>query len=80
MAGFGRFWPVFLRIPKTETRSSSRAHPSIPATLCGEHYSNAGLLGCFFPEDSQDRNLVLWTRFHGAGWVVTSFAIARQSP
>ena len=58
MAGFGRFWPVFLRIPKTKTRSSSRAHPSVPATLCGERYSNAGLLGCFFPEDSQDRNLV----------------------
>ena len=58
MAGFGRFWPVLLRIPKTKTRSSSRAHPSVPATLCGERYSNAGLPDCFFPEDSQDRNLV----------------------
>ena len=39
-----------------------------------------GCLVVFFPEDSQDRNLVFWSRFHGAGWVVTSFAIARQSP
>ena len=54
-----RWLSVFRQIQSSKMGDPKSLYLGVPATLCGQSVSsNAGLLGCFFPEGSQVPNLV----------------------
>ena len=82
-----RKWPVLAGAGRysLESRKEKRGAPGvlIPRYQRRCAVSAAATPGClvvFPPRTARIETSFLWTRFHGAGWVVTSFAIARQSP